>query len=242
MSTCPEKDIHSVYLDNELPLVYLKEYESHVNQCPKCQAELAKLRSIRSMIKADSASIELSQKELDDSFLRLQARMSYAKVTNNATVHQFFIPKWAIGAVAAAVAFALVLPVTTKTLANKEQEGDSSSEVATIIDTSNMPQIPRAAIPSTHLTSLISSQNQNTISHPASFAVKSQEESLQTIQESLTSVDVFRPDFPDKALSIKITLSPFSAMNETNMDIQNKMNIPVVIETQYGEDSQGFEN
>lgn len=234
MSTCPEKDIHSVYLDNELPLVYLKEYESHVSQCPKCKAELDKLRSLRSLLKADSSSIALSQNDLNNSFERLNARLSYAKVTNNSNVHSFTMPKWTFGAVAAAAMFALVLPLYVKNKSQSvEGEGENNAEVASVIDTANMPKIPRAAIPPTHLTSLISTQSQNSLSHPASFAVKSEEESLQTIQESLTSVDVFRPDFPDKALSIKITLSPFATMGEHTMDIHDKLNIPLVIEASY---------
>ena len=40
MSTCPENDIHSLYLDNELPLSYREEYEAHIKSCPKCAKKL----------------------------------------------------------------------------------------------------------------------------------------------------------------------------------------------------------
>ena len=33
MSTCPEKDIHSIYVDGELPENYIKQYESHLSSC-----------------------------------------------------------------------------------------------------------------------------------------------------------------------------------------------------------------
>ena len=46
MSTCPEKDLHSIYLDGELPEEFLKEYENHVAGCEKCKAELEKLRKV----------------------------------------------------------------------------------------------------------------------------------------------------------------------------------------------------
>ena len=49
MYTCPEKDIHSVYIDNELPEAYIAEYEAHVKNCPKCAAELALLRNLNSV-------------------------------------------------------------------------------------------------------------------------------------------------------------------------------------------------
>ena len=240
MSTCPENDIHSVYLDNEMPSVYIKKYEAHVHQCPKCSAELEKMRALRSIIKEDSKNIALSQKDLDDSFERLKARMSYAKVTNS-TIKHFVLPNWAVGAAAAALVFAIALPLRMKNSAQSESTESNVAEVATI-NAENMPKIPRAAIPPTHLTSLISTQQQNALSHPASFAVKSQQESLQTIQDSLTSVDVFRPDLSDKALSIKITLSPFQAMNEKSENIQDRLNIPVIIEASYDTDgdNQGF--
>ncbi|MBP5452686.1 MAG: zf-HC2 domain-containing protein, partial [Treponema sp.] len=47
MSTCPEKDIHSIYLDNELPAAYVADYEAHVESCPECKAQLEKLRMLR---------------------------------------------------------------------------------------------------------------------------------------------------------------------------------------------------
>jgi hypothetical protein len=44
MSFCPTKDIHSIYLDNEMPEIYKAEYESHVATCKKCQQELNKIK------------------------------------------------------------------------------------------------------------------------------------------------------------------------------------------------------
>ena len=30
MSGCPEKDLHSIYIDGEMPEKYAKEYEAHI--------------------------------------------------------------------------------------------------------------------------------------------------------------------------------------------------------------------
>lgn len=79
MSTCPENDIHSVYLDGELPEEFMAEYEAHVASCPKCSAKLEKLTSLKGLLQDDSASITFTEKQLDDSFARLQAKMSYKK-------------------------------------------------------------------------------------------------------------------------------------------------------------------
>ena len=37
MSTCPEQDMHSVYLDGELPQKYALDYESHLTSCQRCR-------------------------------------------------------------------------------------------------------------------------------------------------------------------------------------------------------------
>ena len=46
MFTCPEDDIHSIYLDNELPPNFVAEYEAHVASCPKCKAKNEKFKKI----------------------------------------------------------------------------------------------------------------------------------------------------------------------------------------------------
>ena len=82
MFTCPNKDVHSIYLDNELPLEYMEEYEAHVKNCPKCQAQLSKLRGLNSLFAADNNRLSFSENDKNNSFNRLQARLSYKKVTH----------------------------------------------------------------------------------------------------------------------------------------------------------------
>lgn len=114
MSTCPSKDLHSVYLDNELPVSYKAEYESHIAACEKCQAQLKRLKSLRALLEADKSDVKFSEKELDESYARLLARMSYSKNVQKSKkpVSKFksYIG-YGIGAVAAVCAFAFVIPV-----------------------------------------------------------------------------------------------------------------------------------
>lgn len=79
MSTCPENDIHSVYLDGELPEEFVEQYEAHVSSCSKCSARLEKLRKLNSIIASDASSIMFTREQLDDSFKRLEARLSYSR-------------------------------------------------------------------------------------------------------------------------------------------------------------------
>lgn len=115
MSTCPEKDIHSLYLDNELPANFAKQYEAHIASCPKCKAELDSMRALHDVLKADADSLKLDQVFLDQSFERLQSRMRYSKVISKAKAPakiQLFpeVKKYLPAAVAAAAVFAVMLP------------------------------------------------------------------------------------------------------------------------------------
>ena len=40
MYSCPTDDIHSVYIDDELPQNYVLDYENHIKTCSKCSAKL----------------------------------------------------------------------------------------------------------------------------------------------------------------------------------------------------------
>lgn len=116
MSICPNMDIHSLYLDNELPTSYLAQYEEHIASCPKCKAELKKLRGLSSLFAEDNSQILMTNKDMDKSFERLQARLSYKKVAHKPIVLngavRSVIKDMCIGAAAAAV-IAVVLPLRT---------------------------------------------------------------------------------------------------------------------------------
>ncbi|MCR5606708.1 MAG: hypothetical protein K6F69_07830 [Treponema sp.] len=229
MSTCPEKDIHSIYLDNELPGAYVEEYEKHIKNCVKCQEELSKLKRIKEALKQDSLSLNLSQASIDESFKRLQARMSYSKVissaktntkkhikvTNNkliSAIHDFDMNKLAIPfAAAAAFVAALVLPIGKTAPVSQQEIASAAQDNSTSINASlNTPAITPVL-------------NSSQLVHNASFSNDSKKSNgLQIIQDSLKSVDVFRPEFTDKTVSIKITLSSLADMPpvriETSLD------------------------
>lgn len=134
MSTCPENDIHSVYLDGELPEEFIAEYESHVASCPECSAKLEKLTRISGILRADAKSVVFSGKELDDSFARLQAKMSYSSFKRNfdgREKNSFGFKKFhgiqcfAAG-IAAAAAVAFIIPRNSK----QHYEGQKFEPVA----------------------------------------------------------------------------------------------------------------
>ena len=118
MSTCPENDIHSVYLDGELPEEFLQEYEAHVASCPECSKKLETLTRLKGFFHEDSASIVFSQKNLDDSFARLQAKMSYNNFKKNESENtvrflRFKGIQYFAAGIAAAAAIVFVVPLRT---------------------------------------------------------------------------------------------------------------------------------
>ncbi len=113
MFTCPEVDIHSVYVDGELPESFVHQYEEHVASCPECKKIQESLLRTRKLLKAESDSISLSKRDLDDSFSRLQARLSYSKISGaSVKKHSRFVSyvKYAAVGAAAAVAVFAFLP------------------------------------------------------------------------------------------------------------------------------------
>ncbi|MBR5646155.1 MAG: hypothetical protein IKX23_05900 [Treponema sp.] len=94
-----------------MPEIYKAEYESHLKNCPECQAKIERLKYLRSML--NDNPVALDNKFLDKSFERLQVKMGYVKNTGKsfetrASVYKYVVP---VVAAAAVAVFALVLPL-----------------------------------------------------------------------------------------------------------------------------------
>ena len=129
MSTCPEKDIHSIYLDGELPASYKAKYEEHLKSCEKCRNQLEQLKKAQDLLKKDSSSINLSQKDLEDSYGRLLSRMSYAKATSKTRTYRPVSYRYMLAGAAAAAVVALILPIRVQ---NSIKEFKGSGNVQTV--------------------------------------------------------------------------------------------------------------
>lgn len=113
MFTCPEKDIHSIYVDGELPENFSREYEAHIGSCEKCRAELEKIRAMRALLAKDSAALDLDKDFMEKSFERLQSRMRFKKIVSQGEDKSFIVPMrrtFIPMAAAAAAVFAILLP------------------------------------------------------------------------------------------------------------------------------------
>src|SRR5574344_818307 len=176
MSTCPEKDIHSIYIDNELPAAYVAEYEAHVKNCPRCQAELARLRAFRQSFSADSKNMMLNQTALDAGFKRLQARLSYSKVTGK-NVHAFDTFKssstmrYLAGAAVAAAIIAIILPVRTNTTSAHNAAQFQPIARAKLQSPADADVQVDGAINTATLSSLLGSSSSNSATAPSASTV-----------------------------------------------------------------------
>lgn len=196
MSTCPEKDIHSLYIDNEIPLSHLTDYESHVNSCQTCINDLQKYKTLHSLLQADSASLNISQERLDDSFQKLQAKLHYSNTINNTKTFRPVNLSW-VATAAAVLLLALVIPIRTistdkVTVPQNNPINIASSVLNNSISTVSMPYAGNYKAKRLNNSGIYSASTLPTIYDDNIYSTE----------------DVFRPDFSEQEqISVKITLS-----------------------------------
>ncbi len=225
MSFCPSKDIHSVYLDGELPENYKAEYELHISHCEKCRKELEQLKALHSLFQADSDSLKLDEHFMDESFQRLQIKMAYSR--NVGKVPQkspFKVISYVASGVAAAAVLALIIPAGLKS--NKT----NSTTVSPIIQSvSSVSSVPITAV-STNANSVANNVGYDSgrsvvVSGNIKDVVLSSEKQRKnnSFVKNANDVDVLRPDLQDEAINIKITvpgMGDFPVTTEINLPME----------------------
>lgn len=239
MFTCPNKDLHSVYLDGELSPEFTAQYEKHVNSCINCQAQLKKMRALRSLFEDDKKNITMTANDVSSSFDRLQARLSYKRVTKNrfsfAEHSKEIVKDVFIGAAAAAV-IAVVLPLRTQQAApvantsfqpvakmtsfdipsNLKLDGEVSAErVQEFLSDKSTPAV-RSSLAQAHDTLAASVMPFGT-----SLVKGIPAETNVAMPVSLTSYDVFTPLTENKEEEIKKGFSLHFSSSLFSLDIGN---------------------
>lgn len=240
MSFCPSKDIHSVYLDGELPENYKAEYELHISHCEKCRKELEQLKAVSSLFKADSDSLNLDSHFMDESFQRLQIKMAYSK--NIGKVPQkspFKVISYVASGVAAAAVLALVLPLGFKSSESKV-DGEGTSTVASTVINSPLIQSAVAGMGASSVPIRSVSTNGKASANNVSFdsgrsvvvsgniknvvlSSENKRKPAPSFTKNVNDVDVLRPDFQDEAINIKITvpgMGDFPVTTEINLPVE----------------------
>ena len=226
MSTCPTKEIHSLYLDNELPQTHKEQYEAHIAACDKCRAEYEKLRAVRAVFEKDAQAVSPDKAFLDASYERLMLKMKYSKNVGHTASHRVSSRTWkiAVPAIAAAAVLALAIPLRFAV---------GRANVKTMSATSSLySQVP----------SQVSEQVSNVaFNGEGSFGF---DEGIQSILPSVTNVgnssvaaskliqdvEVFRPNFDEekKTISIRITIP-----GNDDVPVTTEIEVPLDVTGQY---------
>ena len=74
MSTCPEVDLLSVYLDGELNEPFRSALEKHLTECAPCRQNYLALENIHKRLQADAAGMSFSEEETAADFENLCAQ------------------------------------------------------------------------------------------------------------------------------------------------------------------------
>jgi len=199
MSTCPELDLISVYLDEELPRQYEQKLEKHIETCAECQAVYKTFKDSSNILQQDARNIVFSDKQLDESFLRLKTKMNYHAVTQSNNFGFSRILKWAMPVVTAtAVLLAVVLPIRA-------------------VKQNSVPVYAQQFYSPIKATAISNIQNIPSLLHEAGVAKEASlytRTPVSTIEEKLTTatIDIFRPELSE-TIRISINLNGFANFN-----------------------------
>ena len=80
MYSCPTDDIHSIYLDKELPFEYQKLYEEHIRGCPECSRKLERMKKIKEFLSSDCRNCTPDENFTEQSFERLKTKCDILKI------------------------------------------------------------------------------------------------------------------------------------------------------------------
>ena len=206
MSTCPAKDIHCLYADNELQEPFKTEFEIHTASCTHCQKILAAYRTVRERVR-DSSDIRAfsqpasSMTELDEGYERLKARLSYKRVVLS---EKPFIRTFSAKIIPAAAAAAVFVFTAVLVLRMGNAAGTQNQVIlpASISSTRAEPIQKRG---------IVASENVSASSLASMFGT-SYRFTLDTPQ--LTAIDVFKPELSTNVNNINHIRIPMAGVSE----------------------------
>ncbi|MBR0030723.1 MAG: hypothetical protein IJP61_00320 [Treponema sp.] len=229
------RDLHSVYIDGEMPKDFIAEYEDIISKDKNEAAELEKMQKIHGLFQKDAADIEVSDKFVEESFARLQMKMKFKENTKKAESKSFVkVMKIPASFAAAAAVFALIFtPAFLKSSSKVEKEVTAiavavADEIPAIAEKTvaidgniNSEKLSDFAVSNTVAQAKEKADNQQTILSPALVEQKVVKASALVtnsgnFRNNMTSVDVFRPELN----TMKMTLPEFGNIQEIK-EIQN---------------------
>ncbi len=117
MSTCPDADLYSAYVDGEVPSPWKEKLEAHSAVCPDCRKRVQRYQALHSLMKKEIAPV--GQTFLDESWERLRVRAAAAACTSQVrrvkmpwSLNDQLTVRIPIPALAAMLLLALFIPAT----------------------------------------------------------------------------------------------------------------------------------
>lgn len=192
MSTCPEFDLYSVYLDHEMPNNLKHDFSKHLDECAECKSRFSRLNTIHTALRSDSQTLTLSKTQTEESFKKLCIVMNYKAVAKKAHPDLFIKTlKFLSPALAAVMVFAFILPLRLLNSPNTQHTfiTPNTNASASLINT-------RGIIVDNSLSAVLSNaRNFQQIS------------SLDFSNTSISSIDIFKPALSNDSITIQIKLS-----------------------------------
>ncbi|MBR5400836.1 MAG: zf-HC2 domain-containing protein [Treponema sp.] len=232
MFTCPTNEIHSLYLDNELPQNHKAEYEAHIASCEKCRAELEKLRALRDVFAKDAADINPDKAFMDASFERLMLKMKYTKTTSRMHMNspRGRVWKFAVPALAAAAVLALVIPFGLGAGRHGVKTMSATSSIYSQIPSQVSEQMADVAF---------GGENGFAFSNAVQQVMPSTVKNVNNVSNAsgaasrlIKDVEVFRPKFEsdgeEKTISIRITIP-----GNDDVPVTTEIEVPLDVTGQY---------
>ena len=176
MSTSLEKDLHSVYIDGEMPESFVSQYESIVQADSGEKSRLEKMQKLHALLQEDSNEKSVSDQFIEESFARLQTKMRYAKNVEFAGEPKSFVTpfiKYASSFAAAAAVFAVVfIPLHYNSLSKAKE---TAVAAISIMKEKSIEPIAKKDV--------VIDGNINKEDLPKMLAVKSEPKKAETVQK-----------------------------------------------------------
>ena len=118
------KDLHSIYIDDEMPENFLPEYKRQVESDSESSSDFERMKKIHDLLNfdAESESSKISDEFMEKSFERLQSKMRFAQTVELAEPKKSSLSFWKfpVSFAAAAAVFAVVFVPLSKRSAGGE--------------------------------------------------------------------------------------------------------------------------
>lgn len=215
------KDLHSVYIDGEMPDAFVGKYESLVSSDPKIAEARECMVRVHELLKEDSDDVSsaVSDEFMEKSFERLQSKMRHSKTVQFSRPKKIPSAAIPVSVSAAAAVFACVYipssmksyegishPVEISAIAGSELTplDEIDVKIDGNIHSEKLPEV-FAAVAMDVKSSSAPSEQPSAVSDDAESADSSVQKTVRAsavvsnstrrFSSSMTSVDVFRPNF-----------------------------------------------